>query len=63
MTLAIEPFVRDDRPCIRLRGTDGASAEISLHGAHVLSWKPAPDRERLYLSPNASRAPHSAIRG
>lgn len=63
MTLAIESFVRDDRPCIRLCAADGASAEVSLHGAHVLSWKPAPDRERLYLSPNASRAAGSTIRG
>ena len=42
---------------------DCASAEISLHGAHVLSWKPAPARECLYLSPNASQAPGAAIRG
>lgn len=63
MPLSIDPFTRDDRPCLRLSRPDGASAEISLHGAHVLSWKPAPDRERLYLSPNASHVAGTAIRG
>lgn len=63
MTPSIEPFTRDDRPCLRLARSDGASAEVSLHGAQVLSWKPSPDRERLYLSPNASRVAGSAIRG
>ncbi|MDI9239492.1 D-hexose-6-phosphate mutarotase [Lysobacter sp. LF1] len=63
MTHSIEPFTRDDRPCLRLVRSDGASAEVSLHGAQVLSWKTSPDRERLYLSPNASRSAGGAIRG
>lgn len=62
MPITAEPIERHGLPCIRLRQGE-ASAEISLHGAHVLSWKPAPARERLYLSPNASHAPGSAIRG
>ncbi|WP_206860990.1 D-hexose-6-phosphate mutarotase [Lysobacter changpingensis] len=63
MPLSIESFEQHGRPCVRLRHSAGASVAISLHGAHVLSWMPAPGRERLYLSPNASHAPGSAIRG
>jgi len=63
MPLTIEPFEQHDRACVRLRHPRGATADISLHGAHVLSWKPEPARERLYLSPNASHQPGSAIRG
>jgi len=63
MALSIEPFQQHGRSCVRLRHPRGATAEVSLHGAHVLSWKPAPGRERLYLSPNASHLPGSAIRG
>lgn len=62
MPLSAEPFERDGRPCVRLRQGD-VSAQVSLHGAHVLSWKPAPARERLYLSPSAIHAPGTAIRG
>jgi glucose-6-phosphate 1-epimerase len=63
MHLTFEPFELHGRPCVRLRHPRGATADVSLHGAHVLSWKPTPARERLYLSPNASHAAGSAIRG
>ncbi|HZX79266.1 D-hexose-6-phosphate mutarotase [Lysobacter sp.] len=63
MPLTVEPVQRNGHPCMRLSDPEGASADISLHGAHVLSWKPAPARECLYLSPNASQAPGAAIRG
>ncbi|BDU17146.1 D-hexose-6-phosphate mutarotase [Lysobacter auxotrophicus] len=63
MSLSVEPFEQRGLSCVRLRHPGGATADVSLHGAHVLSWKPAPARERLYLSPNASHAPGSAIRG
>jgi len=63
MALSIESFEQHGRSCVRLRHPRGATAEVSLHGAHVLSWKPAPGRERLYLSPNATHQPGSAIRG
>ncbi len=62
MPITAESFERQGQPCMRLHQGE-ASAEVSLHGAHVLSWKPAPARERLYLSPNARHAPGSAIRG
>lgn len=63
MPLTVESTQRNGHSCVRLASPDGASAEISLHGAHVLSWKPVPARECLYLSPNASQAPGAAIRG
>ncbi|HEY1141205.1 MAG TPA: D-hexose-6-phosphate mutarotase [Lysobacter sp.] len=63
MTLSSDSCQQHGLDCVRLRHPRGATADISLHGAHVLSWKPAPGRERLYLSPNASRLPGSAIRG
>ena len=51
-------------PRIVLTATDGASAEVYLHGAHVTSWCPAdmPD-DRLYLSARSTFAAGAAIRG
>ena len=47
-----------------LRSTDGASAEVYLHGAHVTSWRPAPDGdERLFLSARSDFRDGAAIRG
>lgn len=63
MDLTCTPFQRDGSACLRLNAADGATAEISLHGAHVLSWQPSPGRECLYLSPRASFADDAAIRG
>ena len=50
-------------PKVALTSLDGAHAEIYLHGAHVTSWRPAGDTERLYLSPHALFRPGAAIRG
>ncbi|HEY5850566.1 MAG TPA: D-hexose-6-phosphate mutarotase [Lysobacter sp.] len=63
MPFSCEPFLLDGLACLRLNDGDGATAVISLHGAHVLSWQPVPGRERLYLSPRASFANGAAIRG
>jgi glucose-6-phosphate 1-epimerase len=47
-----------------LRSSDGASAEVHLHGAHVTSWRPAPSGdERLFLSARSEFRRHAAIRG
>jgi D-hexose-6-phosphate mutarotase len=46
----------------RLSGA-GGSAEIALHGAHVLAFRPAGTREVLWLSPRARFEPDKAIRG
>ena len=47
-----------------LRSADGAIAVVHLHGAHVSSWRPAPDgAERLFLSSRSDLREGSAIRG
>lgn len=38
-------------------------ARVALHGAHVMSWKPAGEDEVLYLSPDAVFKEGKAIRG
>ena len=49
---------------MRVSADDGASVEISLNGAHVTSWRPAPgDDERLFLSARSSVAEGASIRG
>ncbi len=50
-------------PAVRLCAPDGASATITLHGAHVVSWKSAAGVEQLYLSPNTRFESGQAIRG
>jgi glucose-6-phosphate 1-epimerase len=47
----------------RIEASDGASAEVYLHGAHVTSWKLGDGDERLFLSPRADFAAGKAIRG
>jgi glucose-6-phosphate 1-epimerase len=39
------------------------TAKVALHGAHVMSWKPAGENEVLYLSPDAVYREGKAIRG
>ncbi len=51
------------QPAMRLRAPDGAQACVLLHGAHVVSWIPAGDQERLYLSPLALAGQGHAVRG
>ena len=49
---------------IQMQTQAGACAVISLHGGHLLSWKPLPhNQEQLYLSKNAVLDGSSAIRG
>jgi glucose-6-phosphate 1-epimerase len=50
-------------PCVTLRASDGATAEIYLHGAQVTSWRPAGGEEQLYLSRAAGFGDGSPIRG
>src|SRR5512147_590366 len=53
----------NDLPKIILASPDGARAEVYLHGAHVTSWIPAGDQERLYLSTASEFRSGAAIRG
>lgn len=49
-------------PCVRLTSAFGI-AEISLYGAHVLSWKPMGQEPVIFLSDKAVFTPGKAIRG
>ena len=49
---------------VTLTSSDGARAEVAVHGAHVLSWQAAGDaRERLFLSERTELRAGVAIRG
>jgi glucose-6-phosphate 1-epimerase len=50
-------------PKICLSSSDGAQAEVYLHGAHVTSWILAGGEERLFLSQKSEFRPGEAIRG
>lgn len=63
MPLTVQPLQHHGRDGLHLLTADGARAQISLYGGQVTSWQPAPGRERLYLSPNATWTTGTAIRG
>ncbi len=50
-------------PAVRLTAADGSTATVTLHGAHVVSWKTPQGVEQLYLSPNTRFEGGQAIRG
>lgn len=50
-------------PALRLCAPNGASATLTLHGAHVVSWRSPGGVEQLYLSPNTRFESGQAIRG
>ena len=54
---------RGGLPTVSLVASDGARAEVALHGAHVLSWRPAAGEERLFLSARSAFRDGTAIRG
>ena len=60
---AIEHCQFHGLPALRLRAPTGASATVTLHGAHVVSWTSAAGVEQLYLSPNTRFESGQAIRG
>ncbi len=49
-------------PILQIRN-DAAEAKIALHGAHVLSYRPAGEREVLWLSEESWAEPGKPIRG
>lgn len=57
-----EPTTFRHTPTIRLT-SEGATALVALHGAHVLSWQSSDGRERLFLSDRATFDGQAAIRG
>ena len=48
---------------VRLATPQGASASISLFGAHLMSWRTADGKERLFMSSRALLDGSTAIRG
>jgi glucose-6-phosphate 1-epimerase len=59
----IKPTEVLGQPAMWLRAPDGAEATVLLHGAQLVSWIPAGDQERLYLSPDAVAGPGLSVRG
>ena len=51
------------QPAMWLRAPDGAEVTVLLHGGQIVSWIPAGDQERLYLSPLAVAGGSNAVRG
>jgi glucose-6-phosphate 1-epimerase len=50
-------------PAILLTAPDGAQASITLYGAHLISWRGADGRERLFCSARSALDGSKAIRG
>ncbi len=63
--MTISPLVPgvNGLPKVTLLSPDGSRAEVYLHGAHVTSWIPAGDDERLFLSAASEFRDGAAIRG
>lgn len=59
----IKPTTVLGQPAMWLRAPDGAEATVLLHGGQLVSWVPAGDQERLYLSPLAAAGGSNAVRG
>lgn len=49
----IKPTTVLGQPAMWLRAPDGAEVTVLLHGGQIVSWIPAGDQQRLYLSPLA----------
>lgn len=50
-------------PAVHITAADGAQATVSLFGAHLLSWKTADGKERLFVSSQTPLDGSKAIRG
>jgi len=50
-------------PALLLSSPDGAQASITLYGAHLVSWRGADGRERLFCSARSALDGSRAIRG
>jgi glucose-6-phosphate 1-epimerase len=50
-------------PAVQIIAADGAQATVSLFGAHLLSWKTADGKERLFVSSQTPLDGSKAIRG
>ena len=50
-------------PALLLSAPDGAQATVTLYGAHLVSWRGADGRERLFCSAKTAQDGARAIRG
>jgi glucose-6-phosphate 1-epimerase len=50
-------------PAVRITAADGAEATVALFGAHLLSWKTADGKERLFVSAKTALDGSKPIRG
>jgi glucose-6-phosphate 1-epimerase len=50
-------------PAVQITAADGASATVTLYGAHLVSWRSADGAERLFCSARSARDGSRAIRG
>ena len=50
-------------PAVEITAPDGASAIVTLFGAHLVSWKPRDGREQMFCSAKAALDGSKAIRG
>jgi glucose-6-phosphate 1-epimerase len=50
-------------PAVRIAAPDGAAAIVTLYGAHLVSWKGADGRERMFCSAQSALDGSRAIRG
>ncbi|MBO9687687.1 MAG: D-hexose-6-phosphate mutarotase [Mitsuaria chitosanitabida] len=63
MTTPISITRHQGLEAIELHAPDGACATLLLHGAHLVSWRPAGADEQLYLSPKSAFTTGQAVRG
>lgn len=61
--MSITETVFGQLPAVLLRAPDGAEAIVTLYGAHLVSWKGADGRERLFCSAKSALDGTKAIRG
>ncbi len=50
-------------PAVRITAADGAQATVALFGAHLLSWKTADGKERMFVSAQTALDGSKPIRG
>jgi glucose-6-phosphate 1-epimerase len=60
---AVKTTTYGDLPAVHITAADGAQATVSLFGAHLLSWKTADGKERLFVSAQTPLDGSKAIRG
>lgn len=60
-SITLAPFGR--LPAVHITAMDGAEAVVTLFGAHLVSWKSADGRQRLFCSASSALDGSRAIRG